>query len=94
MVDGVNNDRSRTPSTVTTRGRGFLRGLLQCPMRPDLTCLPNQHTFSKPTEIREGRSDDYVGEYAKGSVTLNLKHPKGQEVVRRLVAKADVFVEN
>ena len=30
----------------------------------------------------------------KRSLTLNLKHPKGQEVFRRLVGEADVVVEN
>lgn len=31
---------------------------------------------------------------AKRSVTINLKHPQGQEVFRRLVASADVLLEN
>jgi crotonobetainyl-CoA:carnitine CoA-transferase CaiB-like acyl-CoA transferase len=31
---------------------------------------------------------------AKRSVTVNLKHPRGQEVFRRLVASADVLLEN
>ncbi len=30
----------------------------------------------------------------KESVTLNLKHPKGREVLHRLLARADVLVEN
>ena len=30
----------------------------------------------------------------KESVTLNIKHPQGQDLLRRLVATADVFVEN
>jgi len=30
----------------------------------------------------------------KRSLTLNLKHPKGQELARRLAIKADVLVEN
>ncbi len=30
----------------------------------------------------------------KRSITVNLKTPEGQEVVRRLVAKSDAFVEN
>src|SRR5712691_10156420 len=34
----------------------------------------------------EGRS--------KRSITLDLRKPKGQELLRRLVAKADVVVEN
>ncbi len=44
----------------------------------------------------------YAGESAyflaanrnKRSLTVNLKSPEGQEIVRRLVAEADVFVEN
>jgi crotonobetainyl-CoA:carnitine CoA-transferase CaiB-like acyl-CoA transferase len=31
---------------------------------------------------------------AKRSVTVNLKHPRGKEVFRRLVASADVLLEN
>jgi formyl-CoA transferase len=30
----------------------------------------------------------------KRSITCNLKHPKGRELVERLIAEADVFVEN
>ena len=30
----------------------------------------------------------------KRAITLNLKHPRGREVLRRLVARADVLVEN
>ena len=30
----------------------------------------------------------------KRSITVNLKSPQGQEIVRRLAAKSDVFVEN
>jgi len=36
----------------------------------------------------------YVQARNKKSVTVNLKHPAGQEVVRRLVKGADVVVEN
>ena len=31
---------------------------------------------------------------SKSSVTLNLKDPRGQDLLKRLVAQADVFVEN
>src|ERR1700694_4197927 len=30
----------------------------------------------------------------KRSITLNLKHPRGQELARKLVATADVVIEN
>jgi formyl-CoA transferase len=30
----------------------------------------------------------------KRSVTVNLKHPAGQDLIQRLVSKADIFVEN
>lgn len=30
----------------------------------------------------------------KRSITLNLKEPQGQEIIRQLIAKSDVFVEN
>jgi crotonobetainyl-CoA:carnitine CoA-transferase CaiB-like acyl-CoA transferase len=30
----------------------------------------------------------------KKSITLNLKHPKGKEILKRLVARADVLLEN
>jgi formyl-CoA transferase len=36
----------------------------------------------------------YVQARNKKSVTVNLKHPAGQEIVRRLAAQADVVVEN
>ncbi|MHB1373897.1 MAG: CaiB/BaiF CoA transferase family protein [Thauera sp.] len=36
----------------------------------------------------------YLQARNKKSVTVNLKHPEGVEVVRRLVAEADIVVEN
>ena len=36
----------------------------------------------------------YLQARNKQSVTVNLKHPEGVEVVRRLVAEADIVVEN
>lgn len=36
----------------------------------------------------------YVQARNKQSITINLKHPEGVEIVRRLVAEADVVVEN
>ena len=31
---------------------------------------------------------------SKSSITVNLRSPEGQQVIRELAAKADVFVEN
>ncbi|NLL58108.1 MAG: formyl-CoA transferase, partial [Firmicutes bacterium] len=43
----------------------------------------------------EANSYDFVLLNAnKKSITLDIKHPQGQELVRRLVEHADVFVEN
>jgi formyl-CoA transferase len=36
----------------------------------------------------------YVQARNKKSVTVNLKHPAGQQIVRRLAAQADIVVEN
>jgi len=36
----------------------------------------------------------YVQARNKKSVTVNLKHPTGQEIVRKLAAEADIVVEN
>lgn len=36
----------------------------------------------------------FVQSRNKKSLTLNLKHPEGQEILRRLVAEADILVEN
>lgn len=36
----------------------------------------------------------FVQSRNKQSVTVNLKHPEGKEIVRRLVAEADILVEN
>ncbi|HEX6827629.1 MAG TPA: CaiB/BaiF CoA-transferase family protein, partial [Burkholderiales bacterium] len=36
----------------------------------------------------------YVQARNKKSVTVNLKHPEGQEIVRKLAAEADIVVEN
>jgi len=36
----------------------------------------------------------FVQSRNKQSVTVNLKHPEGKEVVRKLVAEADIVVEN
>jgi crotonobetainyl-CoA:carnitine CoA-transferase CaiB-like acyl-CoA transferase len=43
----------------------------------------------------DGESAYFLGvNRNKESLTLNLKHPAGQEVLRRLLARADVLVEN
>ncbi|MFZ5910940.1 MAG: CaiB/BaiF CoA transferase family protein [Chloroflexota bacterium] len=43
----------------------------------------------------EGESAYYLSvNRNKRSLTLDLKHPKGQEIARRLAGKADVLVEN
>ena len=52
--------------------------------------------------MRENRPPDWNGEAAiflgvnrnKKSVTLNIRHPAGQDLLRRLAAGADVFIEN
>ncbi|MDE2586434.1 MAG: CoA transferase, partial [Betaproteobacteria bacterium] len=36
----------------------------------------------------------FVQSRNKQSVTVNLKHPEGKEIVRKLVAEADILVEN
>jgi CoA:oxalate CoA-transferase len=42
-----------------------------------------------------GESVNFAGlNRNKRSLALDLKHPEGQEIVRQLVAKADVFLEN
>ncbi|MCL4455068.1 MAG: CoA transferase [Deinococcus sp.] len=58
--------------------------------------------FVKPAFVRGGGVDDYPGESAyylstnrgKKGLAVNLKDPKGREIVRRLAAQADVLVEN
>jgi formyl-CoA transferase/CoA:oxalate CoA-transferase len=42
-----------------------------------------------------GESSYFLGvNRNKESLTLNLKHPRGQEILRRLIGRADVLVEN
>jgi len=48
-----------------------------------------------PTRNRNNMGISFLAQNAgKSSVTLNLKDPRGQELLKRLVAQADVFVEN
>ena len=59
----------------------------------------------EPDQAREGGSDRALNERRMGtlylaqgankrSITLDLKQPEGQEVLKRLVAGADVVIEN
>lgn len=36
----------------------------------------------------------FIGNRSKQSITLNLKHPEAQKIVRELAAKSDIVVEN
>src|SRR5919199_1885449 len=48
-----------------------------------------------PGDNARGMGISFVAVNAgKQSVTLDLKHPRGKEVLKRLVAEADVLVEN
>jgi formyl-CoA transferase len=47
-----------------------------------------------PTEDGDTSLWWFVQARNKQSVTLNLKHPKGLEIARRLAAEADIVVEN
>ncbi|MGV9802171.1 CaiB/BaiF CoA transferase family protein [Mycobacterium sp. NPDC003449] len=53
-----------------------------------------------PSRWQMGRSEHTIfplafnTNRAKRSLAVNLKHPKGVEIVQRLVSEADVFVEN
>src|SRR5438105_3167288 len=49
--------------------------------------------FARPAGWHVGPSFVAVNA-GKRSVTVNLKHPAGQEIARRLAARADVVVEN
>jgi putative tricarboxylic transport membrane protein len=63
------------------RGRGSRRSRAQPRRRPGLSARGMGISFPCP-ECREAL------------LTLNLKHPRGSEVLKRLVARADVLVEN
>src|SRR5262249_62248964 len=44
---------------------------------------------------RQGMGTGYLTQGSnKRAITLNLKHPKGREILEKLVAGADVLVEN
>jgi crotonobetainyl-CoA:carnitine CoA-transferase CaiB-like acyl-CoA transferase len=61
------------------------------PVRGDLA----RRLGADPEAAKRGMGASFVAVNAgKQSVTLDLKHPEGKEVLRRLVAEADVLVEN
>lgn len=48
-----------------------------------------------PEEIARGMGSSFVAINAgKQSITLNLKHPEGKQILKRLVERASVLVEN
>jgi crotonobetainyl-CoA:carnitine CoA-transferase CaiB-like acyl-CoA transferase len=49
----------------------------------------------EPTEAYPGESTYYLAaNRSKRSLTVNLKSPEGQEIIKRLAAVSDVLVEN
>ncbi|TPG59764.1 CoA transferase [Roseomonas nepalensis] len=61
------------------------------PLRGDLA----RRLGADPEAAKRGMGASFVAVNAgKQSVTLDLKHPEGKEVLKRLVAEADVLVEN
>ena len=61
------------------------------PVRGDLA----RRLGADPEAAKRGMGASFVAVNAgKQSVTLDLKHPEGKEVLKRLVAEADVLVEN
>ena len=61
------------------------------PVRGDLA----RRLGADPEAARRGMGASFVAVNAgKQSVTLDLKHPEGKEVLKRLIAEADVLVEN
>ena len=61
------------------------------PVRGDLA----RRLGADPEAAKRGMGASFVAVNAgKQSVTLDLKHPEGKEVLKRLVAEADALVEN
>ncbi|MCR0983085.1 CaiB/BaiF CoA transferase family protein [Roseomonas populi] len=61
------------------------------PVRGDLA----RRLGADPEAAKRGMGASFVAvNGGKQSVTLDLKHPEGKEILRRLVAEADVLVEN
>jgi CoA:oxalate CoA-transferase len=61
------------------------------PVRGDLA----RRLGADPEAAKRGMGASFVAvNSGKQSVTLDLKHPEGKEVLKRLVAEADVLVEN
>ncbi len=58
-------------------------------------CDQARHTGSAPELNRRNMGTNYLAQNSnKRSLALNLKSPRGREVLHRLVARADVLVEN
>ena len=64
---------------------------IEQPGRGDLA----RHLGADPAAAKAGMGASYVAvNGGKQSVTLDLKHPEGKEILKRLVDGADVLVEN
>jgi crotonobetainyl-CoA:carnitine CoA-transferase CaiB-like acyl-CoA transferase len=65
---------------------------IETPDRPCVTRLLPPFADLQPGVNRSG----YFNQYNQGkrSLTLNLKHPRGTEVARRLIQRSDVVAEN
>lgn len=64
---------------------------IEQPGRGDLA----RHLGADPVAAKAGMGASYVAvNGGKQSVTLDLKHPEGKEILKRLVGAADVLVEN
>lgn len=58
-------------------------------------CDQSRHTGSAPQLNDCGMGTNYLAQNSnKRALTLNLKTPQGRDILKQLVARADVFVEN